>query len=182
VALVRQESTEQAIRQDAQRDAAQTRIAEAQMVRLGRASVTALLANTTKLATAAVQVGDAVAESIRHHGVAVGADGKPRPHTMPEVRALVGTLAKVGQLVKQLTEAAQSTIESERLACGEPTQILGFKRMEDITQEEAEHRMQAAMRALKRAQEQGLFAPAPTRAQVIDVTPIESSDKLKSGT
>jgi len=172
VALVRQESTEQAIRQDAQRDVAQSRMAEANMVRLGRASVTALLANTTKLATAAVQVGDAVADSIKHHGVVFDAQGEPRPHTMAEVRSLVSVLAKVGALVKQLTESAQATIESDRLVNGEPTAIVGVvHRCDDITQEEADKRMQAAMRALTRAKEQGLFAPDP-KAKVIDVTPI----------
>ena len=178
VALVRQESTHEAIRQDAQRDAAQTRVAEAQMVRLGRASTTALLASLTRIATGAAQIGDAVADALKVHGAVKDEHGNPRVLTVPEVRNLVSLLAKVGATVKQVTEAAQGVIESERLVCGEPTQLIGVvHRCDDLTQDEAEKRMQAAMRALTRAKEQGLFAPDP-RAKVIDVTPTS----VKSGT
>ena len=173
VALVRQEASEEAIRQDATRDVAKTRFDEAQMVRLGRASTTALLASLTRIATGAAQVGDAVAEALKTHGAVKDEHGNPRVLTMPEVRNLISMLAKVGQTVKQVTEAAQGVIESERLVVGEPTQILGVvHRLDDITQEEADRRMAAAMRALERAKSQGLFAPSPAR--VIDVKPVPS--------
>ena len=78
-----------------------------------------------------------------------------------------------------MTEAASAVIESERLVLGEPTQILGVvHRLEDITQEEADKRMQAAMRALERAKSQGLFANPAVRALVLDAN--LESDKLKS--
>ena len=161
VALVRQESTSEAIRQDAQRDAAQTRVAEANMVRLARGATTGLLASLTRISTGAAQVGDAVAESIKTLGHVTDDKGNPRQLTVQEVRGLVSLLSRVGSTVRQVTEAASKVIEAERLVCGEPTQILGVvHRVEDLTAEEADQRMQAALRALERAKAQGLFASA----------------------
>lgn len=178
-ALVRQESTDQAIRQDAQRDVAKTRFDEAQMVRLGRSSTTALLVSLTRIATGAAQIGDAVADALKTHGAVKDEAGNPRVLTMPEVRNLVSLLAKVGATVKQVTEAAQGVIESERLVIGEPTQLIGIvHKLDDITQEEADKRMQAAMRALERAKSQGLFANPGVRALVLDAQ--LEPDKSKS--
>ena len=172
VALVRQESTTKAIRQDAQRDAAETRIAEAQMVRLARASTTGLLASLVRISTGAAQVGDAVADSIQALGAVKDEQGNPRMLTMPEVSKLVSLLSRVGQTLRQVTEAASKVIESERVVLGEPTHVLGIvHKVEDLTQEEADRRIAAAMRALERAKQQGLFATEPARAKVIDVTP-----------
>lgn len=171
VALVRQESTSEALRQDAQRDAAKTRIDEAQMMRLARVSATTLLASLTKLAVGAAQISDVLAENIQGLAQAKDKDGKPRALTMQEVRSLVGLISRVGATVRQITEAANKTLEGERLVNGEPTQILGVvHKVEDLSAEEAERRMSAALRALERAKAQGLFAEEPSRPRMLEAT------------
>jgi hypothetical protein len=171
VALVRQESTSEALRQDAQRDAAQTRVAEAQMMRLARVSATTLLASLTKLAVGAAQISDVLATNIQSLAQTKDKDGNPRPLTIQEVKSLVGLISRVGVTVRQITEAANKTLEGERLVNGEPTQILGVvHKVEDLSAEEADRRMGAALRALERAKSQGLFAPEAQPARMIEGT------------
>jgi len=182
-ALVREEvAVATGVRKDARDDAEKTQLAEAQMVRLARASTTGLLASLVKISAGAAKVGDAVADSISSLGAVKDEKGNPRQLTMQEVRGLVSLLARVGQTLKQVTDAAQGVIESERLVLGEPTQILGVvHRMDDITQEEADRRMQAAMRALDRAKTQGLFSSEAPRARVLEAH-LEPEAKDKTGT
>jgi len=182
-ALVREEvAVATGVRKDARDDAEKTQLAEAQMIRLARASTTGLLASLVKISSGAAKVGDAVADSISSLGAVKDEKGNPRQLTMQEVRGLVSLLARVGQTLKQVTDAAQGVIESERLVLGEPTKILGVVHsMQDITQEEADRRMQAAMRALDRAKTQGLFAAEPARVRVLEAH-LEPDDKDKTGT
>lgn len=169
-ALVREEAAvATGVRHDARTDAEATKLAEAQMVRLARASTTGLLVSLTKISAGAAQVGDAVTEALKTVLHVTDKDGKPRPLTMQEVRGLVGLLARVGQTVRQVTEAASKVIEAERLVLGEPTHILGVvHRVEDLTQEEADRRVQAAVRAFERAKSQGLFASETSSPRVLE--------------
>jgi hypothetical protein len=182
-ALVREEvAVATGVRKDARDDAEKTQLAEAQMVRLARASTTGLLASLVKISAGAAKVGDAVADSISSLGVVKDAEGKPRLLTLQEVRGLVSLLARVGQTLKQVTDAAQGVIESERLVLGEPTQILGVvHRMDDITQEEADRRINAAVRALERVKTQGLFGAEPARVRVLEAT-LKPTDKDTTST
>lgn len=182
-ALVREEvAVATGVKRDANADAQKTQIAEAQMVRLARASTTGLLASLVKISSGAAKVGDAVADSISSLGVVKDEQGNPRPLTLQEVRGLVSLLARVGQTLRQVTDAAASVLESERVVLGEPTKILGVVHStQDITQEEADRRIEAAVRALERAKAQGLFATETARVRVLEAK-IEPDDKDKTGT
>jgi hypothetical protein len=151
-------------------DRADTRVQEAQLVRLCRGSTIGLAASLAKMSKGVVDLSDRLREVLETIGNGYDKDGNPRPLTPLEAKAAMGVIGRYATMVKQANEAAHDVVETERVLLGEPTAILGVKRIEEVTATEAEARLLAAQRAFERAKADGLFLDSP-RERVIDVGP-----------
>jgi len=148
-------------------DANSSRVKEAQMVRGARAGAQALIATiggvSGGVAQLAVKVGKALQTLAQ----------SPDPLTMKDMTELTRVISTLASAMRQATDAAKSTMEMERLLLGEPTAIVGHVHLTDVTLDEAEKRMGAAMKALERAKRMGVVV----EGRVIGQLPSSTSDK-----
>lgn len=140
----------QAVREQAQKDATDTRVQEASMVRLARSSAIVLLNNLTQVAAGAASLG----KKVRHSLELLGEGDEPL--TMRDASNLTGMIGKLSTALRQCNDAAQKSMEMERLLLGEPGKILGIQRLDEVSVEEAKKRVEAAQRAIKRLEEKGV--------------------------
>lgn len=131
-------------------DVNQSRVQEAQMIRMARGAATGLLVTLTSLSKGAARIGGKVQKGLEE----MAQDPKPlSPGEMVNLTRLVQNLT--GSL-RQANDAAARAMEMERLLLGEPTSIIGHMHLADATQEEAERRINAALKALERAKARGI--------------------------
>jgi len=155
------------IRDKALRDATEIRTHEAQMIRVGRSAATGLLVTLANLSKGAAEIGDKVRGALE--GFARKPDLTPldAAHLTRVVSGLTGAL-------KQASDAAQRCMEMERLLLGQPQSIVGVSHaVEGMTLDDAQARIEAAQRALERAQQRAAMPAAPlslTAGTVIDAT------------
>lgn len=149
-------------------DATDTRVAEAQLIRMARGSTMAVLASVTNISKGVAKVAVRVAKSLE----AVAQD--PAPMDMGQVSNTVRTLTAMASALRQVNDAGRQVMEMERLLLGEPTSITAHMHLSDVTMDEAERRLAAGQRALDRAKARGLVVEgkvAPHSAALSPGTP-----------
>lgn len=147
-------------------DRAETRVQESQLARLCRGSTIGLAASLAKMSKGVVDLADRLKETLDAVAQATNPDGSARSLTLSEAKAAVGIVGRYATMCKQANEAARNIVETERVLLGEPTAILGVKRIDEVTATEAEARLQAAQRAFERAKADGLFLDSPRKVEV----------------
>jgi hypothetical protein len=165
----RQLSDEEAARrrkaaEQARTDATESRMQEAQMIRIARAGAAQLLASLTTIGKSTVVLG----EKVR---AALAETYSKEQITLPEANALVRLINSMATSMRQANDAALRAMEMERLLLGEPTNILGVVHAEALTLTEAEDRINAATEALQHAKTRGLIVNATQPAFPIPADP-----------
>lgn len=136
-----------AIRNQAKKDGVSIRVEEAQAIRQARSNAMGLMGVTARLLT----------------GVLKLAQGAQRQLEAEAIRGFVDPM-KVAKLLSSLAhstirgaEAAQLSMQMERLWLGQPTEIVGQVNLAtDMTLEEVDKRLAAARTAVERARTRGL--------------------------
>jgi hypothetical protein len=127
-----------------------------------------------KLSKGVVDLSERLKEVLEVVGHAYDKDGNPRALTIVEAKSAMGVIGRYATMVKQANEAAHDVVETERVLLGEPTAILGVKRIEEVTATEAEARLLAAQRAFERAKADGLFLDSP-KERIVNMGPAQDA-------
>lgn len=154
-------------------DVTESRVQEAQMIRMGRSAATNLLMVLTNLSKGTTRIGERIQRTLE----AMGSDETPlSPLEVTNMTRLVSNLSLA---LRQTHEAASRAMEMERLLLGEPSKIVGITHLEDVTVDEAQRRIDAANRALARAKGKPTDGsqPAMTGLELV-VEGTESKDVL----
>lgn len=134
----------------AQKDATDTRVQEAQMIRMARGAASGLLVTLTNLSKGAAQVGVRVAKNLNRIA------NDPADMSQDQLVEMVRTIGALTTALRQANDASRQAMEMERLLLGEPTAIIGHAHLTEVSVDEAERRIQAGLRALQRAKDRGL--------------------------
>jgi len=149
-------------RRQAETDATDSVVEEAQLVRLARGSALSILGSMQSLAEGAAKVGIKVQESLASYCV-VEADGTPRKLTPLELGSLTRVIASLTLSLKQAIDASARAMEMERLLLGEPSRIIGVRHsVDDVSMAEAARRIRAAYEALEAARAEGIVVDSET--------------------
>jgi hypothetical protein len=149
----------------ARRDAIKSRRQEAEIARGERANVMALIGTTGVILGGAMKSARDIERALRE-----GIDpnvlvkdpttGRMVPRKLTIVER-VRLLESVGRLVRIAGETAKDVVHVERLLLGEPTDIVGVRRLEELTEDDAIARLrragEAASRMEDRRQRRGAF-------------------------
>jgi hypothetical protein len=140
----------QEVQAKAQLDVSDTRVQEAQLIRMARGATTGLLVTLTNLSKSAARVGVRVAKNLDRLA------NDPADMSRGEMVDMVRTVQALTGALRSANDAGRQAMDMERMLLGEPTSIVAHVHLTDVTVEEAERRIQAGMRALQRAKEKGL--------------------------
>lgn len=141
----------QEVSSKAQQDATDTRVQEAQIIRMARGAASGLLVTLTNLSKGAAKVGVRVAKNLDRIA------NDTADMSRGEMVDMVHTVQALTSALRQANEASRQAMEMERMLLGEPTSIHRVDHhIVDVTVEEAERRITAGMRALERAKAKGL--------------------------
>ena len=161
------------IKEKAARDATDSRVQEAQVVRLARGSAANLLASVGSISAGAAKVAQQVRAALDRLAAAIDpGTGEAKPLTLIECRSLVGLVNTLSTSVRQANDAASRAMEMERLLLGEPGSYVGVVNYDTMTLEEAERRVQFAARAFARAREKGLI-----KGEIVPELPLTQEEK-----
>jgi len=154
-------------------DATENRVTEGKMVRAARNATLTTLAAVAQCSAGVAKVGAMVRKALEQLVVEDGAGvvcvvADPvqyavaqdpvhlRALSIGEARSFTKTLASLGTALRQVNDAAQKSMEMERLLLGEPTSIVEHRHLENVSIEEAERRIAAAARAVAMLKEEGI--------------------------
>lgn len=135
----------------AQLDATDTRVQEAQVIRMARGATQGLLVTLTNLSKGAAKVGVRIAKNLDRLA------NDPADMSRGEIVDMVRTVQTLTSALRQANDAGRQAMEMERLLLGEPTAITQHNHIVEVTVDEAERRIQAGLRALARAKDKGLI-------------------------
>ena len=130
----------------ARKDAIAARRAEAEIVRGERANVMGLIAATGVALRGAMDQAASIEAALR-----TGIDPatkKPIP-----LLAKVKILAELGRLVRLAGETAMDVVRVERLLLGEPTEIVGTRNLDNLTEDDAIRELERAGEVAARMKE-----------------------------
>lgn len=132
-------------------DATDTRVQEAQVIRMARGATQGLLVTLTNLSKGAAKVGVRVAKNLERIA------NDPTDMKNGELVDMVRTIGALTTALRQANDAGRQAMEMERMLLGEPTAIIQHQHLVEVTVDEAERRIQAGLRALERAKSKGLI-------------------------
>lgn len=130
-------------------DAAATRVEEGKMIRVAREAAARMLGGLNDLASSMPMLSAKIAESIETFVT------QQQTLDLGQIQALLNVYKVLTAGIRQANEAAHAALQMERLLLGEPTAIIGHAHLMDVTQEEAEARIERARKAMERAKAAG---------------------------
>jgi len=136
---------------NAQKDATDSRVQEATMVRMARSGVIVLLNTLAQVSAGASTVGKKVRTSLEEIG-----NDPSRELTLKETVSLTQMLNRLTTALRQANDAAQKAMEMERLLLGEPTNITAHVQLEPVTAEEAREKIAQVERTLRTLEAEGV--------------------------
>jgi hypothetical protein len=140
------------------KDSTDTRVAEAQLIRLARGATTGVLVSLTGLTKGLSSLSKRVAVSLEELGKLTDAAGNALPSlSLGEMDRAVTLVRDVTSAIRAANEAGKQAMEMERLLLGEPTSHVQHHHLVEVTVDEAERRMAAGQRALERAKARGFI-------------------------
>jgi len=143
-------AAEEKQRDDAAKQAAQSRAQEGQMVNLSKGTALQALSTSAQLAAGARALAGLVSKRLQAE--AQVPDGDPKQMTAGQGTYL---LHRVADTMMKINGLAHEAMVMERLHLGEPGQIMAMKSHTEMTMEEAEMRIAAASQALEQAKRVG---------------------------
>ena len=145
------------------RDATDTRVQEAQLVRVARTSAGNLMVSLGRMAKGVDALCVQLDKQL-HLWATPRLDpstGLPVKMSAVELRTTTQFLATLGTAVRQVNEAAGKAIEMERVLLGEPTHIVGVQNVSAMTYADMERTVKLGMLAVERARARGLVVDVP---------------------
>ena len=137
-------------------DATDSKVQEAQQIRIARAGYTNVLAQLVKVSGAVGKTTDKVKDYIERFAT------KSDDLTAGEVKWLIDMYSKLAANLKAATDGAEQVMQMERLLLGEPNQIVAVKAYgEDVSLEEVERRLEAARVIMERQRARVIDAERP---------------------
>lgn len=146
IALKKEAERQAKVREQAAKDATDSNVQEASMVRMARQGALVLLNTITQVSAGASTLGKKVAESLKNI-----ADDPEQDLSLNQALSVTQTLNRLTTAIRQASDAAQKAMEMERLLLGEPGKIVGHvhAHLEPVTVVEAKEKLAAVDRAIK---------------------------------
>ena len=132
-------------------DATDTRVQEAQVIRVQRGATQALAVSLTQMGKGMVKLSQRMQKSLE----AMANDSTPL--TLPEMERVSRLLSTMATAGRQIGDTSRQVMEMERMWLGEPTSHTAVTHTLEVSFDEAERRLAAGQRAIERAKAKGLL-------------------------
>lgn len=160
IAAEEERKRRQAEAEKARRDATDSRVEEAKLVRAARGNAFNLMVSLNKLSGGVSKMCQALDHNLTLQALLDPVTGQPHRMTQIEMRMNSQLLATVSTAIRQVNDAAARAIEMERVLLGEPTHVIGVQ-VQAMTYGEMARTVELATLAMDRARGRGLVVEAP---------------------